>query len=104
MMSARRRCTKWRASRMRDALVFQRPARKFGIEKTEQAVERLLVAAVRRGRQQHQMALGVCRDRTQELEALLPAVMRADAGVRLIDHHKAGQARAKLSRRLSALM
>ena len=58
------------------ALVFQRQARKFGIEKTEQAVERLLVAAMRRSRQQHEMALGVCRDRTQELEALLPAEMR----------------------------
>ena len=32
-------------------LVFQRQARKFGIEKTEQPIERLLVAAVRRGRQ-----------------------------------------------------
>ena len=82
----RRRCTKWRARRMRAASVVEPSApAKSRIEQAEQPVERRLVAAVRRRGQQEQVALMVLGQALQQLEALLAALMRADAGVRLVD-------------------
>ena len=65
-MSARRRCTRWRASVSR-ARSFSWPGRsrrqrgEVGIQQLQQAAEGVLLAAVRRGRHQHQVALRVAR-------------------------------------------
>jgi len=67
-------------------LAFERGAREFVIEQVEQAVERGLVAAVRRRGQQEKVPLPILGQSLQQLEALLAALMRADAGMRLVDH------------------
>src|SRR5262245_40250687 len=67
-------------------LAVERAFSKFWIEQAEQPIECRLVAAMGRGRQQHQMALRIGREALEEFEALLTALVRADAGMRLIHH------------------
>ena len=80
-------------------LLFERADGKRGIEKTQQPVERLLITAVRGGRQQHHVTGRVLGQGTQELEALLPAAMRANASMGLVDDD---QRRTCASKTLSA--
>ena len=64
-------------------------ALEFRIEQPEQVVERLLVAAVRCGGEQHQVALGISGQAPKQLIALLtPATLARSAGVGLIDDHE----------------
>jgi hypothetical protein len=60
-----------------------------GPEQTEQTVERVLVAAVGCCRQKKKMTLGIIGEPPQQLEALLAALMGADAGVSLVHDDKA---------------
>ena len=62
------------------------PSAKLLIEQAEQPIEGRLVAAVRRGGQQDQVALRVLGKTLEQLEPLLPALVRADAGMRFVDH------------------
>ena len=50
------------------------------------------------------MPFRIGRKTLQQFEALLPTLMSTDTSMRLIDNYKPGQTRAKVSRRLSALM
>ena len=86
------------------ALVFERRRQQRRIEQAEQPVERLLIAAVRRGRQQHHVARTVLGQELQQLEALLPAACVPTQACASSTTTNAGQARAKLSRRRSLLM
>ena len=86
MMSIRRRWTKWRASRARIASLSSAPSANSCIEQAQQPVECRLVAAVRRGGEQNEMALAILGKPLEQFEALLPALVRADAGVRFVDH------------------
>ena len=56
------------------------------IKETEQPVEGGLVAAVRRRGKKNEVTLAIMRKPIEESEALLPALVRADAGVRFIHH------------------
>jgi hypothetical protein len=84
-------------------VAVERACREFDVEQSKQPVEGRFVAAVRRRRQQNEVALAILRETLEQLEPLLPALMGADARMRFVDHHR-GHARAKPSRRRSALM
>ena len=103
-MSIRRRCTKWRASRARFCFALERAFGKAWIEQAEQAVEGRFITAVRGGGQQDQMPRFVVGKTLEQFKPLLPALVRPDAGVRLVDDDQRRARRAKLSRRRSALM
>src|SRR5438477_12219 len=66
----------------------ERTIRELIIEKTEESAERRVVAAVWRRGQQNEMPLGILRETPQQLEALLPILVGAHAGVRFVYHDK----------------
>ncbi len=67
------------------ALLVERGLREGGVEKAQQSVEGVLVAAVRGRGEEDEVPLAVRGEPLQQLEALMPALMRPDAGMRLVD-------------------
>ena len=87
-MSARRRCTKWRASRSRPCTDSRSTKARFGLEQGQQVAETLLLAAVRGGGDQDQVPGGVGGEAGDQLVAEHPgpaAGAVGHAGVRLVD-------------------
>src|SRR5262249_12989925 len=62
--------------------------RKAAIQQAEQPVECRLIAAVRGCGQQDQMTVVAFGEALEQFEALLPALVSADAGMRLVHDHK----------------
>ena len=63
---------------------LERAFAEAGIEQTEQPRERCFVAAVRGRREQDQLTLGIAGEALEQLETLLAALVRADAGMGLV--------------------
>ena len=70
------------------SFALERSLGEFLIEQAQQAIECSLVAAVRRCRKEKQMTLWVFRQPLQQLEPLLTGLVRADAGMGLVDCDK----------------
>src|SRR5690349_11983195 len=68
-----------------EILIVQSTKAESGAEQAEKSVECVVIAAVWRCREQDQMAVLILRGLLEELKALLPALMNADAGVSFID-------------------
>ena len=85
-------------------VAVERAGGKFLIEQAQQPLECRLVTTVRRRSEEHQMPLAIVRKSFQQLETLLPALMRADAGMRLVDDDQSRAGPREASRRRSALM
>ena len=60
----------------------------YWLEQGQQAIKRVLVATVWSRREQHQVALGIGGQLTQQLVALLACLACANTGVRLVDDDK----------------
>lgn len=73
----------------------------LGMQKTQQAVERLVIPTVRRGREEDHVALLGLRQTTQEFMALMPPRAGGGAHMALIHNDKARACTERIQRAAS---